>query len=179
MKKKEGTRELPFALVRGSAVPAAAVLGDKRNLSFRAVWFQMHFPRSSFARGLLISSRPCWKCYITETTAVSPLVGCLCNGDGFCTLWKGSEAFLRREAHVLARRRTVSALSACHLNDFVCWQKRGRPCKKNPLTHVVRRGTGPALAPKCPFWAWPALCLLVGLRAWVFPIVPRTPPRAP
>ena len=32
-----GTKELQSSLVRGSVAPAAAGLGDKRNLSFRAV----------------------------------------------------------------------------------------------------------------------------------------------
>ena len=38
-----GTRELQSSLVRGSVAPAAAGLGDKRNLSFRAVRIQKTF----------------------------------------------------------------------------------------------------------------------------------------
>ena len=38
-----GTKELQSSLVRGSVAPAAAGLGDKRNLSFRAVRFQKTF----------------------------------------------------------------------------------------------------------------------------------------
>ena len=54
-----------------------------------------------------------------------------------------------------------------------------------PLTNVLRMEADPAAAPKCFFLAWlppnanrHALCLSVGLRAWVFPIL-RSPPWTP
>ena len=49
-----GTRELQSSLVRGSVAPAAAGLGDKRNLSFRAVRFHKTFSSSKLTRRSMI-----------------------------------------------------------------------------------------------------------------------------